>query len=210
MRMSAAVLLLVMLAVTALAYGDRDDRKFDPGPASSYKTRQTNGRVTVAAVPYTSDEQTHAVFGKHNPYQYGILPVLVIVQNDMDEPLRLSAMQAEFETANGQHIEAVPPRDIPSTIAHQPRDGQMPGSGPHLPIPLPKKKNPLAEWGIESRAFSAPMLQPHESAQGFFYFETRMLPGAKFYLSGMQAARSGEGIIFFEIPLEEPPAEPKK
>ena len=53
------------------------------------------------------------------------------------------------------------------------------------------------------------MLSPHESAQGFFYFQTRLFPGAKLYLSGMQAARSGEGIIFFEIPLEEQRPAPK-
>jgi len=208
-RAAPFALLLLMPAVTALAFGDKDEKKFDPGPASSYTTRQTNGKVTVAAVPYTSDEQARTAFGKHNPYQYGILPVLVIVQNDMDEPLRLSAVEAQFEKADGRHIEAVPPQDIASTMARQPRDGQLPGSGPRWPVPLPKKKNPLAEWGIEGRAFSAPMLSPHESAQGFFYFQTRLFPGAKLYLSGMQAARSGEGIIFFEIPLEEQRPAPK-
>ncbi len=206
MRFPAAVALVLMPAIAILAFGDPDDKKFDPGNASSYQTRQTNGKVTVAAAPYTTDEQARAVFGKHNPYQYGILPVLVIVQNDMDEPLRLTSLAAQYETANGRHIDAIPPEDVPATIARQPRDGQIPGTGPRLPFPLPKKKNPLAGWGIEGRAFRAQMLPPHESAFGFFYFQTRLFPGAKIYLSGMQAARSGEGIIFFEFPLEAPQA----
>ncbi len=203
MRPSSAAL-IVLIPCLALAFGDKkDDRKFDPGPASSYATRQTNDHVTVAAVPFTSDDQVRAAFGKHNPNQYGILPVLVIVQNDLDEPLRLSALQAQFIHADGRHIESIPPADVPSISAREPKEG--PGApGPRLPIPLPKHKNPLSGWEIEGRSFTAQMLPPHESAQGFFYFQTRLLPGAGIYLTGMQGARTGKGIIYFEIPLEAP------
>lgn len=187
------------------APADQDDKRFDPGPASSYTTRQTNGKVTVTAVPYTSDEQASAPFGKHNPYQYGILPVLVIIQNNMDEPLRMTGIQTEFITARGQHLDAIPPQELASTIAKHPRDGaSIPGQGgPRLPVRLPKKKNPLADSVFEARAFRAQMLPPHESAYGFFYFQARLTPGAHFFLSGLQAARSGEGIIYFEFPLDE-------
>ncbi len=177
--------------------------KFEPGSVSAYKTRETNDHVTVAVVPYTTDDQAHTAFGKHNPYKYGILPVLVIVQNDLDEPLRLSALQAEYELADGRHIESVPASDLPSTTAKLPKEG--PGApGPKPPFPLPTKKNPLA-WGqLDGRAFTAQMVAPHESAYGFFYFESQLLPGAKIYLTGMQGMRTGKGIIYFEVPLEEP------
>jgi hypothetical protein len=205
MKTSAKGLVAVLIPAVALAFGDKDDeRKFEPGAASSYATRQTNQKVTVAAVPFTTDDQTRAAFGKHNPYQYGILPVLVVIQNDKDEPVRMSALQAEFMLADGRHIEAIPPRDVPNTLAHGPKDGtSLPGNGPRLPFPTPKKKNPLLGANLEGRAFVAPMLLPHESAYGFFYFQTRLFPGAKLYLSGLQAARSGEGVVFFEVPLEE-------
>lgn len=194
---------MVAMPVIALAFGGKkDDVKFEPGPASSYAARQTNDRVTVGAAAYTEDERARAAFGKHNPYQYGILPVLIVVQNDMDEPLRLTGIQAEFVQADGRHIEAVPPADIPATAARQPKDGA--GVPPvRLPIPLPKKKNPLAGAEIDERSFSAKMLPPHDSAEGFFYFQTRLLPGAKLYLTGMQGARTGKGILYFEIPIEE-------
>lgn len=202
MKLSSAVLFVLMLSPAPSA------EKFDPGPASSYSTRQTNDHVTVAAVPYTTGEQVHAAFGKHDPNQYGILPVLVIVQNDLDEPLRVSALQAEFEQADGRHIESVPAADLPSTVAKLPKEGPN-GPGPKLPFPLPKKKNPLAGWELDGRAFTAQMIAPHEAASGFFYFETRLLPGARLYLPGMQGMRTGKGIIYFEIPLEQPPAAPR-
>ncbi len=187
----------------ALAYGGKkDDAKFEARPASTYASRQTNDHVTVGAAAYTEDERAHAAFGKHNPYQYGILPVLVVIQNDLDEPLRLTGIQAEFVQADGRHIEAIPPSEIPATAARQPKDGA--GVPPvRLPIPLPKKKNPLAGSAIDERSFSAKMLPPHDTAQGFFYFQTRLLPGANLYLTGMQGARTGKGILYFEIPIEE-------
>ena len=109
-RAAPFALLLLMPAVTALAFGDKDEKKFDPGPASSYTTRQTNGKVTVAAVPYTSDEQARTAFGKHNPYQYGILPVLVIVQNDRQRESFLAA----YELATGEQVWKVERDEFPS------------------------------------------------------------------------------------------------
>ena len=33
-------------------------------------------------MPYFNDEDTRPVFGKRNPYNYGVLPVLVVIQNE--------------------------------------------------------------------------------------------------------------------------------
>ena len=60
----------------------------------------------------------------------------------------------------------------------------------------------LSAWEIEGRAFAPKMLPAHESANGFFYFQARMLPGAHLYLTGIQQASSGKDVFYFEIPLE--------
>ena len=46
------------------------------------------------------------------------------------------------------------------------------------------------------------MLPAHESANGFFYFQTEHRPGAKFYLTGIKVASTGKDILYFEIPLD--------
>jgi hypothetical protein len=46
------------------------------------------------------------------------------------------------------------------------------------------------------------MLPAHEAANGFFYFQTRLLPGARFYLTGIRVASTGKDIFYFEIPIE--------
>ena len=191
---------VAILMVTGAADAQKkDEGRFAPGPASSYPSKQTNENVTVAAIAYDSDELAHTAFGKLNPSQYGVLPVLVIIQNDTGQALRLETLIAEFIDAANRSVEATPAADVQYLGAGPQRP--KPGVGSPIPIHI-KHKNPLSAWEIEGRAFAAKILPPHESASGFFYFQARMLPGAKFYLTGIQQAATGKDIFYYEIPLE--------
>lgn len=176
----------------------KGDSKFSPGPASSYATRQTNDKVTVAGVPYDTEELAHTAFGKLNPNQYGVLPVLVIIQNDTDQALRLDHIEVEYTGVDGRHVESTPASDV-QTLAGARRP---PMGGNPLPIPRKAPKSPLNAWEIEGRAFAARMLPPHESANGFFYFQTNHRPGSKLYLTGIKEAGTGKDILFFEFSLD--------
>src|SRR5579864_8492286 len=146
--MKALSISLAVVMLAAMAYADKKgDPKFSPGPALSYPAKQTNENVTVAAVAYDSDELAHTAFGKLNPYQYGVLPVLVIIQNDTGEALRLDAIVAEFVDAAGRHAEATPAADVPYA---GPGPSRPKGpSGIHIPPGMIKHKNPLSAWEIE-------------------------------------------------------------
>jgi hypothetical protein len=191
----------ICVTAAAWAYGDdkKDDGRFAPGPASSYSSKQTNDNITIAAVPYDTEELAHKAFGKVNPYQHGVLPVLVIIQNDTSEALRLDHLQLEYEGLHGDRVENTPAGDV-QYIGSSPRQPR-PNMGSPIPTGVFKKKNPLAEYEITGRAFSVKMLPPHESANGFFYFQAQSTPGAKLYLTGVTVASNGKGILYFEIPL---------
>jgi hypothetical protein len=185
---------LVMLATAT-------DPPFRPGPASSYPDKQTNDNVTVAAVAYDTEELSHTAFGKTNPNQYGVLPVLVVIQNDSGQALRMSNLEAEYIGPDNRHIASTPAADLPYTLGGPKR----PKTGGDVPLPIPikiKHKNPLSEWGFTGREFAAKMPPIKESANGFFYFQARPLPGAKLYLTGIVKAADGQGIFYYEIPLE--------
>ena len=185
---------LVMLAAAA-------DPPFRPGPASSYPAKQTNENVTVAAVAYDTEELAHSAFGKTNPNQYGVLPVLVVIQNDSGQALRMSNMQAEYIGPDDRHIASTPAADLPYTIGGPKRPN--PGGDTPLPIPIKiKHKNPLSDWEFTGREFAVKMLPVKESANGFFYFQVRPLPGSKLYLTGIVKAADGQGLFYYEIPLE--------
>src|ERR1700685_3914309 len=97
---------------TLAADNNKDAAKFSPGPASSYPAKQTNDHVTLAVVAYDTEELTHTAFGKLNPNQYGVLPVLVIIQNDTDQALKLDPLDAEYTGADGPRVKATPATEV--------------------------------------------------------------------------------------------------
>ena len=192
--------LFLFMSIAAAFAADKETEKFEVKPVTSYKARQTNAKVTVAAQVFVSDEDARPAFGKNNPYKYGILPVLVIVQNDSDRAISLERIKVEYVTADRERIYSTPARDVRFVNSgHQPNVTIGP-TGPKLGK---QKKNPLGAWEIEGRAFAARMLPPGQPASGFFYFQTGFLRSSTLYVSGLKDARSGEDLFYFEIPLAE-------
>ena len=185
----------ITLVAVAVAWGS--DREFRAGPASDY-AHQSAESITVGAKPYNTEELTAEAFGKKTDLlRYGVLPVLVVIENKRGKAIDLRDVEVSLVAADGRHASAVNPEDIPFLAKH----GRKPPPV-QTPIPLPKKSNPLNAPSIVTRAFSARMLPPGDSASGFFYFEARSEPGDKLYLNGLRDARSGQDILYFEFPLE--------
>lgn len=185
-------------AFAALLWG-AGGQPFHAGRAADY-AHQTSEKVTVGAKPFDTDQLVVSAFGKKlNLLQYGILPVLVVVENGRTGTLDLANVQVTLVSSDGRHAEAVPPDDLYSLgTPHGSRSGasQVP-----LPLPLPKKKNPLSSPALSERSFAAKTLSPGESASGFFYFEAKSEPGDKVYLSGLQDQPSHKELLYFEFPM---------
>lgn len=179
---------------------DKETDRFEVRPVTEYAARQTNANVTIAAQAFVSDEEARPAFGKNNPYKYGILPLLVVVQNDSDQAINLEHVKAEYITADRTRIFNTPAKDVRFVNGSR-RPGVV--LGPTGPKVGKSKKNPLADWPIEGRAFAARMVPPHQAASGFFYFQTTFQRSASLVLSGLRDARSGEELLYFEIPLAE-------
>jgi hypothetical protein len=147
---------------------------------------------------YVSPDKVKTAFGKLDPYQYGILPVLVVIQNDSDKTIRLDGLKAEYVGPNRDRVDATPAKDVRYL-----RGPERPGviTGPGGKPKILSKKNPLNAWEIEGRAFAAQMLPAGQSASGFFYFRTGVQRGATIYLNGLAEAASGKELFYFEIPL---------
>ena len=180
----------------ALVMARSSEKSFRAGPASSYP-HQVSDQVMVGAKPYDNEALTAEAFGKKvNLLKYGVLPVLVVIENQREKALDLRDLEVNLVGADGRHVSAVGPADILYLGSSAKRPSQVP-----LPMPLPRKKNPLNAPEIVTRAFSVKMLPPGDSANGFFYFEARPEPGDKLYLNGLRDARSGAEVMYFEFPL---------
>jgi len=180
---------------------EKEHTKFDLAPAASYVSHQTSEKVTIGASVYDSAEKAKTAFGKLNPYQYGITPVLVVIQNDSGKTIQLERMRVDYVAPDGGHIDATPASDVRYL-----RGPVNPQTVPNTPIPrLGKHKNPLDAWEIEGRAFSAKVIPAGESAGGFFYFQTGHQVNSRVYVTGIQEAGSGRELLYFEFPLKDDP-----
>jgi hypothetical protein len=185
---------LALFMSIAAAFAADKPAPFRANSAASYARHQTGDGVTIGVDPYASGEKLKAAFGKLDPNQYGVLPVLVVIQNDTGKSIRLDRLKAAYTAPGGNRIEATPASEVKFV---GPR--QRPGV---TPLGIKTKKNPLAAWEIEGRAFAAQMVPPGQSAFGFMYFQTALHTGATIYLSGMTEAGTGKELLYFEISLQ--------
>jgi len=182
----------------AAAFAADKEAPFKAAPAASYAHHQVNGAITIGVDPYVSGEKIKTAFGKLDPYQYGILPVLVVIQNDGKEAIRLDRLKVEY-VGPTTRVRATPSRDVRYTRGPD-RPAAVPG--PLGKIAGKGKKNPLDAWEIDGRAFAAQMLPAGQTASGFFYFQTGLETGSTIYISGMSEASSGKELFYFELPLQ--------
>jgi|SRR5208283_627946 len=189
--------LALLMSITAALAADKQ-QAFHAPAAAAMAHRQTVDQVTIGAEAYVAGDKVRAAFGKLMPYDYGVLPVLVVIQNDSRESIRLDRMNAEYVGPHGSRVTATPSGEV--RYANAPRRPDL-GAAPPMPIPI-KRKNPLDAWEIEGRALAAQMLAPGLTASGFLYFQTQVQNGATIYLSGLTEARTGKELFYFEIPVE--------
>ena len=191
--------LFLLTSITVALAADKDKPKLEINAAESYPHHMTSQGVTIAAIPYETEEQTKTAFGKVNPNAQGVLPILVVIENTSPNTIRLDRMKLEYTAQGGVRIENTPASDLKYLRgAREPKMTPGPTVGG---VHVGRNKNPLAEWEIEGRAFTAKMIPPNDKASGFFYFRTGSRGGASLVLSGLRDTRTNEELFFFEIPL---------
>lgn len=171
---------------------------FKPGAAGSYPAHQKLEDVTIGIKPYETAELAKEVFGKVNPNQYEVLPVLVVIENGRKSALRCDRLQVEYVIPGVGKLEHTPLGELRSVVGPT-----KPNTNPS-PLPIPRrsvKKNPLNAPEIEERAWSAKMIGPGESAHGFFFFQTRHRTSARLYLTGLFEPATGKELFYYEVPF---------
>jgi hypothetical protein len=199
-RLALLMSIAVALGPNKASPAEKDHPKFDLAPAATYASHQTSEKVTIGASVYDGAEKAKTAFGKLNPYQYGITPVLVVIQNDSGKTLQVERMRVDYVAPDGGHVDATPAAEV--------RYLRGPVNPEHVPNPVPRirrNKNPLDAWEIEGRAFSAKVIPAGESAGGFFYFQTGHQVNSRLYVTGIQEAGSGRELLYFEFPLKDEP-----
>jgi hypothetical protein len=193
---------LVALPLLCLAAKEFSMPKVQPAasyPAHDYHSKE---KVTVALDPYDTADKAN-IFVVHY-HDLDLLPVLLIVTNDSDQPVELSRMKAELVTGDGDKLTPSTEDDVYRRVSHPT------SSGARLPLPFPTKRvkggvNNKQFTEIDTAQFKAKAVEPLSSQAGFLFFDVsdikNPLHGAHFYLTGVRDS-SGNDLMYFEVPLE--------
>ena len=194
--------LALFMSIAAAFAADKEAKNapFRPPTAESMAHRQTNEQVSIGADPFSTAAKAKTAFGKLDPNQYGVLPVLVVIRNDSKATLDTGQLQVRYKGPGQAAVDYTPAADVKYLRGVRP-PGYF-GTPTGGTAVVKGKKSPLDVWEIEGHAFSARMIPPGQTASGFFYFQADLKPGATVYLNGLAEAGGGKELFYFEIPLE--------
>lgn len=175
-------------------------------PAASYTSKLTADGVTIAVEVFRDRDKIKQAFPKTDLEKLGIIPVLVVIANDNDHALQLNRMQVQLITSDRQEVDPTPGDDVLRTgRVERPEMTPRPN-----PLPIPRRsaasKRQRQQGEVGDREFVAPVVAARATAHGFFYFRLGRGPdrltGAKLYLNGIRSAKTGQELLYFEIPLD--------
>jgi len=201
--MAAAVAAVAFSAAALWAY--KDFIPPHPGNANSFASKDAHAKekVTAALDLYNTAPKDQIFI---TPYaEDKILPVLLVITNDGDQPIAVNNMHAELVTAGRAKLDAMNTDDVFRRVAHIEGDGSVPARVG--PIPLSGNKNKKAQKQYEeilAARFAAEAVEPHTTRSGFLFFDIadvkQPVAGAHLYLTGVRDA-GGNELLYFDIPV---------
>ena len=203
LQILAVCLVSVLSCVALWAY--KDFVPPHPENANTYPSKDAHPTEKVtAAIDLYNTAPKDQIFGTQYA-EYGILPVLLIVSNDGDQPISVNNMHAELVTTGKAKLDGLETDDVFRRVAHINGSSTAPT---HVgPIPLSGNKNKKAQKQydeITAARFNAEAVEPHTTRSGFLFFDVQgvnqPVAGAHIYLTGIRDA-GGNELLYFDIPV---------
>ena len=208
--------LLIALAVTCCSAYAQSKPSASPAPppkaAAGALPHDRHDGLTISVDPYTDPARAKEKFGKNNPREAGILPLEVIMQNDTNQPIRITLktvqLEVRFHNGSRQDIDWLSAEETAVLVAHPGGNPSSPGQR-RLPVPLgipvgDKKAEKIAA-ALRPFTFDADIIPPNGKVQGFLFFnmgrDMELAPNASLYVPDIVIVPSNKVMIFFDVPL---------
>jgi hypothetical protein len=183
----------------------------DPASLPAHDAHQG---LIVSADPYVSAERYTEKFGKHTPYDAGILAVEVYFRNDNDKPIRVNVDTVRLVIGqpgqSRQKLDALSPDGVADLVLHEASRAPRPR---RLPLPLPggaPRTDKGKDWNqldatLRSASMDSDILPPNATTHGFFYFDIGhhydWLPNAHLEVPDLAFMLDNKALFFFEVDL---------
>jgi hypothetical protein len=207
-------LVLAVWAGAAAAQGQASApaRTTSPDPASL--PHDSHQGLLIAADSYTSADRYKGKFGKHSPYEGGIIAIDLLFRNDNDLPVRLNLKTMQLlVTVPGQsrqRLNPLSPEEVADLVLAKPKDPT-----PRFPVPrigAPRSRH-NKEWeefaaNVREAGLNSDLLPPHATTHGFVYFDVDRhydwIADARVEVPDLAFMNNPKPLFFFEIDLASP------
>ena len=212
------LLLLAFWLATVAANGQTPATPAGRGSAdpANLPARDSHQGLLIAADPYTSADRYKERFGKHTPYEGGIMAIELFFRNDNDSPIRLNLktmqllMSAPGESR--QRLEPLSAEEVADRVLAKPAKDPTPRFPvPRLGPPPSKRDRNWEEFAgtMRSAALSTDLLPPHATTRGFVYFDIdrhyEWISNARLEIPDLAFMNEAKPLFFFEIDLAPSP-----
>lgn len=160
-------------------------------------------QVAIAAVPFDTAHDCKIFQVDYLKYQF--MPIRIIVTNNGDRPISLRDARIFFISANGDRIPAAEPEDVERRVTPQYNRGSGIPVGPIRIHKAPKVSDSKIEADFDHWEYSALVVEPHTTHDGFLFYDMNglgdaPLKNAKLVFRELKNA-DGQQLFFFEIPF---------
>jgi hypothetical protein len=203
--------LTLWLALLVLPASIAVHAQTDPASLPAHDSHQG---LLVGVNPYVSAQRYKDKFGKHTPYEAGILALEVYFRNDNDSPIRVNLDTVRLVISepgeSRQRLEPLSAEEVADGVLLKPaqdpsqrrRRFPLPGAG--VKTGRDKNWDELAGT-LRSALMSSEVLPPHATTHGFFFFDIDhhydWLSNARFDVPDLTFMSGGKALFFFEVDL---------
>jgi hypothetical protein len=198
-------------AVTATGQNSAKPATAAPPDPASLPARDSHQGLLVAADPFTSADRYREKFGKHTPYEGGIIAIDLFFRNDNDSPIRINLKTMQLQVAapgqSRQRLEPLSPEDVADRVLAKPKDPTPRFPVPRVGAPRSPHNKDWEEFAADVRAaaLNTDLLPPHATTHGLVYFDIDRhydwISSARVEVPDLAFMNDPKPLFFFEIDL---------
>ncbi len=199
-RLTITLLFTTLLLAPTLS-GKYKIKPIEVKKAAQYPVHIDFQQVVIGAQVYDTEEEILELFDAKKMFQKGIMPVLLVVENNNSFALEMDGEDVYLVTRDGTNVPPIPPIEVMlELVLKKPLDSYS----TRKEIMLMQAVPPNMRMDFEHKSFGEKLIAPLGSDYGVVFFpllEDVELRGARLYLPEIRNMTDDNLLMFFEFPI---------
>jgi hypothetical protein len=201
--MKILITALYVLSGTMLLAGDYKIKSVPVLPMESYPAQVTVGGVTIAADPYSSDEESSKAFDAKDLNSRGYFPIHIIIRNNTSAYLTIRTKNVLLINSSAEQLYTTPAAIVVDDVYGL--ANKIPPKKSKESETSAKKGSPLTDFS--SKELINASLEPETVIDGFLFFYTsdlkkNLFEGSTLYIPKLEEEGTKKPIGPFAISLD--------